>query len=123
MTDVGVEERITKIESRLEVLEVQQFEYNKKIVEVDSKVDDISGKIDTEFKNVFDGNAYLSRLLDTQVDQNNKILSKVLEGNQKTEERDSELKRTRMLNVTQLCMTLLSSGGLIFMVVQFFINR
>lgn len=113
---------MASFERRIELLETSYEQYGQTLGTVDEKVTHLTGKVDGEFSKMIDSTNHLRGFIDMQGEQNNRILQKVLEGNQKAEERDDVLKTKKWSDWVQIITTLISSGGLIFIIIKYFLG-
>lgn len=114
--------RIVAIEKRVEMLEDNQEEYVRTMHSVDTKVKSIDGRIEEEFKILVKSNENMREMIQQQSVQNNEILHKVLDVNDKAVERSTESDLKKYENMVQLITSLLTSGGVLYLLVQHFIG-
>ena len=113
-----IDKRFQEIEKRVEMLEENQEEQLKTMHAVATKVDKIDGRIDDEFKTMVKSTENMRELIQQQSAQNNDILHKVLDGNQKADERDDEREQRKYEQRIQLVTSLLTTGGVVYLLVQ-----
>ena len=113
-----IDKRFQAIEKRVEMLEENQEEQLKTMHAVNSKVDKIDGRIDDEFKTMVKSTENMRELIHQQSEQNNNILHKVLDGNQKAEERDDEREQRKYEQKVQFWTSLLTTGGVLYLLAQ-----
>ena len=113
-----IDRRIQAIEKRVEMLEENQEEQLKTMHAVNKKVDKIDGRINDEFKTMVKSSENMRELIQQQSEQNNNILLKVLDGNQKADERAVEREQRKYEQRVQLVTSLLTTGGVVYLLVQ-----
>lgn len=120
MTKEGqdIDKRFLEIEKRVEMLEENQEEQLKTMHAVNEKVDKIDGRINDEFKTMVKSTENMRELIQQQSAQNNDILHKVLDGNQKADERAVEREQRKYEQKVQLVTSLLTTGGVVYLLVQ-----
>lgn len=120
MTKEGqdIDKRFQAIEKRVEMLEENQEEQLKTMHAVNAKVDKIDGRIDDEFKTMVKSTENMRELIHQQSEQNNNILLKVLDGNQKADERAVEREHRKYEQRVQLATSLLTTGGVVYLLIQ-----
>lgn len=120
MTKEGqdIDKRFQAIEKRVEMLEENQEEQLKTMHAVNEKVDKIDSRINDEFKTMVKSTENMRELIQQQSVQNNDILHKVLDGNQKADERAVEREHRRYEQKVQLVTSLLTTGGVVYLLIQ-----
>lgn len=113
-----IDKRIEAIEKRVTMLEENQEEQLKTMHAVNEKVDKIDGRINDEFKTMVKSSENMRELIQQQSVQNNDILHKVLDGNQKADERAVEREQRRYEQRVQLATSLLTTGGVVYLLIQ-----
>lgn len=113
-----IDRRIEAIEKRVTMLEENQEEQLKTMHAVNEKVDKIDGRINDEFKTMVKSTENMRELIQQQSVQNNDILHKVLDGNQKADERAVEREQRKYEQKVQLVTSLLTTGGVVYLLVQ-----
>ena len=113
-----IDKRFQAIEKRVEMLEENQEEQLKTMHAVNDKVDKIDSRINDEFKTMVKSTENMRELIQQQSAQNNDILHKVLDGNQKADERAVEREQRKYEQRVQLVTSLLTTGGVVYLLVQ-----
>lgn len=98
-------------ETRISRLEENDEEIFKQIKNINDDLKDRYSRID-------ESNKHLRELSLKQNDQNAQILNAVLKGNQDSEKRADERKKSVDENRGQLLLTILGSGGIIYIVID-----
>lgn len=119
MEKESVDNRLALLEKRVEVIENNQKEYTETINAVDGKVTSLNNRISAEFSALGDSNKHLRDHLTKQDDQYDKIVNTLLVGNQKAKERADEYRTKQWANVLQLVSTLVNSGGIVYIIIEY----
>lgn len=114
----GIDKRFQAIEKRVKILEENQEEQLKTMHAVNEKIDGIDGRINEEFKTMVKSSENMRELIHQQSAQNNNILHKVLDGNQKAEERAEDRESRKYEQKVQLWTSILTTGGVVYLLVQ-----
>lgn len=113
-----MESKIKNIEERLEQVEKSQEEYNEQLQDIIEEMKGLNVKINTDLDSLLSNNKENKTLLRELRSQNMDIVNKIIEANQKTEDREYELRKLKWLEVMKIVGTLIGSGGVIYILVE-----
>lgn len=109
-------ERKWKMETQDHETRISRLEENDE--EIFKQIKSINDDLKDRYSRIDESNKHLRELSLKQNDQNAQILNAVLKGNQDSEKRADERKKSVDENRGQLLLTILGSGGIIYIVID-----
>lgn len=109
-------ERMWKMETQDHETRISRLEENDE--EIFKQIKNINDDLKDRYSRIDESNKHLRELSLKQNDQNAQILNAVLKGNQDSEKRADERKKSVDENRGQLLLTILGSGGIIYIVID-----
>lgn len=109
-------ERKWKMETQDHETRISRLEENDE--EIFKQIKNINDDLKDRYSRIDESNKHLRELSLKQNDQNAQILNAVLKGNQDSEKRADERKKSVDENRGQLLLTILGSGGIIYIIID-----